>query len=397
MSSFKQWIIKKRREFHKYPELSFNEFKTQDIIMNVLSEIGILNYPIAKTGVIAYVKGKNKGPCIAIRSDMDALPIYEKETKLNYEYISKYPGVMHACGHDGHMAIALGVAKLLNEKKNQLSGTVKFIFQPGEEQAPGGAIQIIKERGLEDVDAIIGLHIFGNIDAGYVHFCSGPFMSSSHDFIIKLKGKSGHISTPHECINPIEIAAEFISNVQKEISKSLDNKKYTFGFGLINGGTKFNIIPDEIKIAGSYRTFNENDTNIIEQKMRKSLETIIQIYNKTNFEKSSYELEIIHGYPVLENDFRFTQNVNTLLNNTQFDLKIENDASPIFGSEDFAYYLEHIPGMFLFLGTRNYKKNIININHSNYFDIDEDILLYGVNILSTIAIDFLEHSQEYLQ
>ncbi len=395
LSSLEQWIIEKRREFHRYPELSFNEYMTQKRIMESLREFGLESSSIAGTGVIADIQGNGPGPCIAIRSDIDALPIDEEKTVLNSEYISCHKGVMHACGHDGHMAIVLGVARLLHEKRNEFSGKVRLIFQPAEEQSPGGAQTVIKNGGLEGVDAIVGLHIFGDVDVGYVRFCPGPFMASSNDFSIRLIGKGGHVSIPEYCINPLSMAADLISRAGQEVGMQVYSSKHVFGFGMVKGGTRFNIIPDEVQIFGSFRTFHEKDTKTIENVLGEILSSIVEEYAREGFKGVPfYELEVSHGYPVLMNHSKFTATTSSLLKG--LFMHVEDNASPSFGSEDFAYYLRHVPGMFLFLGTRNLEKDIKDINHSSSFDIDEDVLIQGVQLLSSIAFDFLKSPGDYI-
>lgn len=395
LSALEQWIIEKRREFHRYPELSFNEYMTQKRIMDSLKEFGLESSSIADTGVVADITGNGPGPCIAIRSDTDALPIQEEETAHNAEYISCNKGIMHACGHDGHMAIVLGVARLLYERRNEFSGKVRLIFQPAEEQFPGGARMVIENGGLKDVDAVIGLHIFGDVDVGNVRFCPGPFMASSNDFSVRITGKGGHVSTPEYCINPIEMTADFISRAGWEAAQQVDPSKHILGFGMIAGGSRFNIIPDEVEVFGSFRTFHEKDSEIIGNVLDEVLSTIMEAYAEEDFiGVPSYELDVSHGYPVLMNHSRFTAAAGKLLK--QLSMDMEDNASPIFGSEDFAYYLRQVPGMFLFLGTRNPEKGMKEGNHSSSFDIDEDVLIQGVQILSSIALDFLDRPEEYI-
>lgn len=363
--------------------------------MSSLQEFGLESSYIAGTGVVADIIGNGPGLCIAIRSDIDALPIQEEETVLNGDYISHHNGVMHACGHDGHMAIVLGVARLLYEKKNYFPGTIRLIFQPAEEQFPGGARMIIDNGGLEGVNAIVGLHIFGDVDVGTVRFCPGPFMASSNDFSVKIKGKGGHVSTPDNCINPINMAADLIAMAGQEVARQVDSSSHVLGFGTITGGTRFNIIPDEVQLSGSFRTFHERDTGTIENVLDEILSLIMEKYTKEDLDNvPSYKLEVSNGYPVLVNHPLFTAAAGRLLQ--QFSMRLEDSASPIFGSEDFAYYLRHVPGMFLFLGTRNLEKGITEGNHSSSFDLDEDVLIQGVQILSSIAIDFLKRPEEYI-
>ncbi len=396
MQSFEKWVRDIRREFHRNPELSFHEYGTQAMIISVLEEFGIDCRKIADTGVIAEVRGRGPGPCIAIRSDIDALAAEESLTMLNEEYISKNPGVMHACGHDGHMAIVLGVARLIKERRKDICGTVRFIFQPAEEVPPGGASRIMAEGGLEGVDAMIGLHIFGDVDVDVINIRPGPFMASSNRFTVKIIGKGGHHSIPDYCIDPIQIASEFISSLNPSISQKVSPTDYVLGFGTIHSGSQFNRVPDELEIVGSFRTFDDEDTEIIEQTMSSILDSLMVSYSRADIGGvPSYELKVHHGYPVLFNDPLFTDTASKLLK-TKFPT-VNTHAKAIFGAEDFAYYLQEVPGMYAIIGTRNVEKGIVEGNHSASFDIDEDVLITGVELLYSVAVDFLKNSGAYLE
>ena len=388
------WIIKLRREFHSEPEISFKEYKTQDKIIKILQELGIKPQKIADTGVIATIEGNTPKPCIALRADIDALEVLEVPNERNKDYISQNTGFMHACGHDGHIAMVLGAARLLQENKHTLPGSVRLILQPAEEQPPGGAKRVIEEGGLDGVDAIVGMHIFGAMDVGKIAFREGSFMASSNMFSIKIIGKGGHHSNPEDCIDPILIAADFISTINKNIKSKVDPSKYVFGVGKIQGGAQFNRTPDDVDIIGSYRTFDSNNTKIIDNMMTQTLDGLMRSYTADNCnDKPTYDLNILHGYPVLVNDDKFTKRVHSLLNNKYTNVK--GDAKPIFGAEDFAFYLQKVPGIYLTIGTKNPEKDIIEGNHSSRFDIDEDILITGTEILHTIALDFLEKPEDY--
>ncbi|WP_407355456.1 M20 family metallopeptidase [Methanolobus sp. WCC5] len=395
MRSFEKWVLDIRREFHMHPELSFNEYGTQERIMSILKELGVECRKIAGTGVIAELKGRGPGPCIAIRSDIDALAVHESVTRFNEGYISLNPGVMHACGHDGHMAIVLGVARLIREKQSDFCGSVRFIFQPAEEVPPGGASRVIDEGGLNGVDAIIGLHIFGDVDAGAINVAPGPFMASSNRFRLKIIGKGGHHSTPQYCIDPIQIVSEFISSLHHLISEKVAPTDYVLGFGTISSGRQFNRSPDVLELDGSFRTFNEHDTGMIEGVMSSLLDSLMHSYSRTDISGvPAYELDIQHGYPVLFNDLLFTDTASTLLR-SRFPF-VNANARAIFGAEDFAYYLQKIPGMYVILGTRNVHKGIVEGNHSASFDIDEDVLITGIELLSSVALDFMKRPEAYL-
>lgn len=398
MTSIENWIINIRRDFHRYPEPSFEEYHTQQKIIEILNSLGIESEKIAGTGVMATIHGNSPGPCIALRADMDALLVTEEQTGLNKDYISQNKGIMHACGHDGHMAVVLGAARYLNEIRNRFSGSIRLIFQPAEEQPPGGASKIIEERGIDDVDAILGLHIFGDMDFGKIKFKSGCFMASSNRLILSIFGKGGHHSNPQDCIDPVLIASDFLSSIHTEIKKQINPSRYAMGIGKIEGGEQFNRTMDRIDITGSLRTFYDEDIDLIESIIEQKLDNLIKDYTIEGIsDVPEYDFEIVRGYPVLKNDEKFTSTVYNLLNENFPDLEIDRNAKPLFGAEDFAFYVRKIPGFYFTLGTKNIQKNIVEINHSSKFDIDEDVLIIGARILKTITTDFLNKPQEYLQ
>lgn len=392
------WIIRLRREFHQYPELSFEEYETQKRILKILGELGIEARKIADTGVLASVRGTGPGPCIALRTDIDGLQVQEELTERNRDYISRNDGIMHACGHDGHMAMLFGAARLFLENRD-FPGEVRLIFQPAEEIPPGGSERVIAEGGLEGVDAVLGMHIFTNHESGSVGFRPGPFMASTNRFEVTLKGKGGHISKPESCIDPVRMATDFISSLYPALEKQLEPDKYVLGIGRIQGGAQFNRTPDSVGILGSYRTFDSETTDVIDLTIKECLEKVKERYVKSGEEFSGlpdYELDILHGYPVLVNDPVFTDAVNLKLQESFPELTIYPEIEKTFAAEDFASYLQVVPGIFISLGTRNQEKGIVEINHSCTFDIDEDILLTGTQIFYTVSLDFLKHPEKYL-
>nr|WP_048161192.1 M20 family metallopeptidase [Methanosarcina sp. 1.H.A.2.2] len=392
------WIIRLRREFHRYPELSFKEHETQKRILKILGELGIEARKIADTGVLASIRGTMPGPCIALRTDTDGLQVQEELTERNEDYISGNDGVMHACGHDGHMAMLFGAARLFLENRD-FPGEVRLIFQPAEEIPPGGSERVIAEGGLKGVDAVMGMHIFTNHESGSVGFRPGPFMASTNRFEITLKGKGGHISKPASCIDPVRMATDFISSIYPALEKRLEPDKYVLGVGRIQGGAQFNRTPDSVEILGSYRTFDSETTEIIDMTIRECLDRVKERYAKPGEEFTGlpdYALDILHGYPVLVNDPDFTGAVNLKLQESFPELTVYPELEKTFAAEDFASYLQKVPGIFISLGTRNPEKGIVEINHSCTFDIDEDILLTGTEIFYNISLDFLKHPEKYI-
>ena len=398
VEALEAWIIRIRREFHQYPELSFEEYETQKRILKFLGEMGIEARKIADTGVIASIRGTLPGPCIALRTDTDGLQVQEELTERNREYISRNDGVMHACGHDGHMAILFGAAQLFLENRD-FPGEVRLIFQPAEEIPPGGSERVIAEGGLGGVDAIMGMHIFANHESGSVGFCPGPFMASTNRFEVNLKGKGGHISSPESCIDPVRMSMDFMSSLYSALEKKLEPDKYVIGVGRIQGGAQFNRIPDNVEILGSYRTFDTETTDIIDRTIKECLNRVVEKYVKLGedyFGFPDYDLDILHGYPVLVNDPVFTGAVHSKLQENFPELTIYPEIEKTFAAEDFASYLQIVPGIFMSLGTWNPQKRIVEINHSRTFDIDEEILITGTKIFHTISLDFLNNPKKYL-
>jgi amidohydrolase len=392
------WIIRLRREFHRYPELSFEEYETQKQILKNLGELGIEATKIADTGVLASIRGNVPGPCIVLRSDTDGLEVQEKLTERNRDYISKNNGIMHACGHDGHMAMLFGAARLFQETRN-FPGEVRLIFQPAEEIPQGGSKRVIAEGGIEGVNAIMGMHIFTNHESGSIGLHPGPFMASTNRFEVMIKGKGGHISEPESCIDPIRIATDFINALYAALENQLEPDKYVMGVGRIQGGAQFNRTPDVVGILGSYRTFNRETTDTIDKIIKDCLNSLMGKYKKSGEEFlgfPDYDLEILHGYPVLVNDPAFTGAVHSKLHESFPELKIYSEIKKTFASEDFASYLQMVPGVFISLGTRNPQKKIVEINHSCTFDIDEEILITGTNIFYTVSLDFLKNPEKYI-
>jgi amidohydrolase len=395
-SSFSSWVVGLRRWFHRYPEPSFEERKTQQKVVEVLDGLGIEHRPAGGTGVIATVYGKGKGKTVALRTDMDALRIQEAKTALNRDYSSSNDGVMHACGHDGHMAMVLGAARWLQEHRDSLAGNIRLIFQPAEEVPPGGAGSMIADGCLDGVDAIVAAHIFGNMPLGKIGFRPGPFMASSRTFTVTIKGKPGHHMCPQDSADPIQIAARFIDTIQTDIRQRLNpNARYVLGFGEVHSGMQHNQTPAEAKVVGTFRAYDVRDSETIAAAIRANLDGLMATFTKPGIEdRPAYVLDAEPAYPPLVNNPAFTRRAAEVLKAGFPD--VDDDMEPNLGAEDFACYLQKVPGLFMFLGGGNPERGITAMNHSDRFDMDEDALPIGIKALLTLTGDFLRNPAHYI-
>ena len=370
-------ILSVRRHLHKNPELSFQEFKTSEYIQSKLEEYGVeYKSGYVKTGIVALIKGKNpESKTIALRADMDALPIQEEN---EVDYISQNTGLMHACGHDVHSSSLLGVAKILSGLKEEFEGTIKLIFQPGEEKLPGGASLMIKEGVLENPapTAIIGQHVFPDLPYGKVGFRGGMYMASCDELYLTVKGKGGHAALPHKFIDTVLISCQIINSLQQIVSrKAKPDVPSVLSFGKINStGGATNIIPDEVKIEGTFRTMCEEWRNEAHSLMVNMAQDIAKSMGGT------CEFEVRKGYPFLKNDEKTTYFAKKM---AQLYLGEENviDLDLRMTGEDFSYYTKEIPGCFYRLGTGESSGL-----HSSTFNVDEKSLEIGMGLMSWIAI-----------
>ncbi len=377
-------ILAVRRHLHMNPELSFHEFNTQKFVEEQLKTTGIGNIRrMANTGVVAVIEGKNPGKkSTALRADMDALPIMETN---KVEYKSRNEGVMHACGHDVHTSSLLGVAKILNELRNEFEGTVKLIFQPGEEKLPGGASLMIKEGVLENPKpaSVIGQHVMPQIDAGKVGFRKGLYMASTDEIYVTVKGKGGHGAMPHLTIDPVLISSHMIVALQQIVSRNAKPSLpsvLSFGKVIANGAT--NVIPDEVYIEGTFRTLNEEWRNEAHIKMKRIAESVVEgMGGKVNF-------EIRRGYPFLINDGATTDRARKAAEEYLGKENVE-DLEIWMAAEDFSFFSQNAPSCFYRLGVRNESRGITSSVHTSTFDIDEKALETGMGLMAWIAINEL--------
>ncbi len=373
-------VVDWRRHLHAHPELSYEEFETSAFVKSQLSAWGIPFTELATTGIVALIKGKNPTrKTVALRADMDALPITEKN---EVSYKSTRKGVMHACGHDVHTSSLLGTAKILQEITDQFEGTIKLIFQPGEEKNPGGASFMIKEGALTNPApaSIIGQHVMPLVPVGKVGFREGMYMASSDEIYLKVIGKGGHGAAPELAIDPVVIASHIIIALQQIISRNASPKQPTvLTFGRIIGEGATNIIPNEVNIAGTFRALNESWRKEGLEKIKKMAESIATGMGGT------CEVTISHGYPYLENNPELTRRIRKAAEDYVGKENVV-DIDLTLGSEDFAYYSHVIPASFYRLGTRNEAKGLTSYVHSATFDIDEDALKLSAGLMAWMAI-----------
>ncbi|KXS44126.1 MAG: amidohydrolase [Candidatus Frackibacter sp. T328-2] len=376
-------IIEWRRQIHAYPELGCKEFKTANLIADVLRELDIeVETEVGDTGVVGVLNGDDNGPTIALRADMDALPIQEG---TDLPYASQNDGVMHACGHDAHVAMVLGVAKLLTEIEIKLPGNIKFIFQPNEEQPPGGAKGMISDGVLANpnVDAIAALHVNPQLPTGMLAVKEGPIMAAADKFTVKIKGQGGHGAAPHQTVDPIIVTTHVIQALQTIVSRQVDPlEAVVLSIGELQGGSSFNVIAEEVNFAGTVRTLNSELRKKMPQLIEKTISGVVDSFN------AEYDLTYEKGYPILNNDkemVNYLEDVSDQIIGKRKTLQLNN---PSMGGEDFAYYAQKVPGVFAHLGVGKSSGEIYPWHHPK-FNLDEAALSMGTAILGQLAYDYL--------
>jgi len=374
-----------RRHLHANPELSYQEFNTVAYVAEVLKASGIDNLtPMATTGLVAEIQGKNPSrKTIALRADMDALPIIEAN---EVPYKSKNTGVMHACGHDVHTSSLLGTARILNQIRDSFEGSVRLIFQPGEEKNPGGASYMIRDGALQNPvpSSILGQHVFPLLPVGKIGFREGMYMASADEIYLKVIGKGGHGAAPDLCIDPIVITSHIIVAMQQIISRNANPRQPTvLTFGNIIGHGATNIIPNEVNVAGTFRAMNEEWRESALVRIKKLAEGMAESMG------GRCEVDISRGYPYLENNPILTRRIKSY---AEAYVGKENvvDIDISLGAEDFSYYSQVVPASFYRLGTSNAAKGITSYVHTPTFDIDEDALAIGPGLMAWMAVQELE-------
>ena len=392
-------VIAWRRDIHQNPELGNREFRTAKLVAEHLQKLGLeVKTGVAKTGVVAVLKGGRPGPVVALRADMDALPVVEAvdlpfASKVKGEYEGKEVGVMHACGHDTHVAILMGVAEMFAKVKDQLPGTIKFIFQPAEEGPPrgeeGGAALMVKEGVLENPkpNAIFGLHVAARLHTGTIGYRAGPMMAAADILRIKVKGRQTHGSRPWSGVDPIVTASQIVMGLQTIVSRQVNitNEPAVVTIGSIHGGNRFNIIPEEVEMVGTIRTFDEAMRDDIHKRIKNTAEMIAASQG------ASVQVEIEKPYAVTINDEELTAMMAPTLKRIAGDKNAQIQPKTT-GAEDFSAYQQKIPGLFYFVGISPPGTDLskVAVNHSPKFFVDESGLLLGIRSLAALAVDYLQ-------
>lgn len=380
-------IIADRRHIHQNPELSFNEHNTSDYVASRLQQAGIpFRRGVAGTGIIATLQGKNPGRTIALRADMDALPIQE-ETNLPFASVNK--GIMHACGHDAHTAVLIGVANILNQLRDQWNGTILFIFQPGEEKFPGGASLLLKEGALDNPkpDLVIGQHVLPEMAAGKVGFKPGMYMASGDEVYLTVSGKGGHAALPHTLNDNILIASHIIVALQQIVSRMVPTTIPTvLSFGRIEGLGATNIIPEKVEIAGTLRTLDEEWRGLIKKRIKEIAEGTAAAMG------AHCHVDIKDGYPVVYNNPSATQKAIAWAKKFLGENRVE-EMGVRMTAEDFGYYTQQFPSVFYRFGVAQ-EQGTTGALHTPHFNLNEKALETATSVLAWLAVNFLQHNQD---
>ena len=374
-------LIARRRDFHQHPELAFEELRTAGIVADELNDLGLeVQTGIGKTGVVGILEGAADGPTVLYRADMDALPILEENET---DYVSRTAGVMHACGHDGHTAIALGIAKVLSNHRGSLSGRVKFVFQPAEERG-SGAESMIADGALDSPapDYCLGIHLWNDLEVGTVSAVSGPTMSGAGVFEITITGVGGHGAMPHQTADPILCAAQVIVALQSIVSRNVDPQDMVvITIGTIQGGSARNIIPQSVSFTGSFRLFREGTRELIKTRMRQVAEGVASGMG------CRADVDFGLGIGPVVNDAAVTERARRVIKGCGDDFSLVEQ--PWMASEDVGLFMQRNPSAYLLVGSANRERELDYPHHHPRFDIDEDVLPLSVGLMSAVIADYL--------
>ncbi len=368
-------LVEWRRDFHRHPELGFEEHRTSQVVRRFLESCGIEVRACGRTGLRGVLRGGRPGRTVALRADMDALPVAEI---ADHDYQSENPGVMHACGHDGHMSILMGAAKVLAARREKLRGSFVFLFQPSEEAMPGGASLMVEEGALDGVNAIFGLHLWQPLPSGVVGLCAGPMMAQADEFEVTVQGRGGHASQPQATVDPVIAASHLVVASQTIVSRFADPMQpVVISFSTIHGGRIHNIIPDSVTLTGTVRTLDPATQRLVKRRLAEVCESTCRLFGATA------DFSYHDGYPPLVNDAAAADLVLRVAA-AEFGAERARTIAPVMGGEDFAFYLQQVPGAFAMLGTGDDRPHP---HHNARFDIDEAVLPAGVRLMVAVALD----------
>ena len=368
-----------RRSIHQHPELGFQEHRTSEFVRSILEQHGLaVTGPLAETGLYTDIEGPHNGPVIAYRADMDALPTADAKSVA---YASCHPGIAHLCGHDAHTAVGIGVALILHRNREHLCGTVRVLFQPDEEGAPGGGVNMIQEGVLDGVQSIYAIHVDPSLELGRYGVLAGPVTSSTDRFRICVKASStGHSARPHEAVDTIWVANQIANALYQIIGRFTDARKTSvLTISRFHGGDAYNVIPDQVELGGTIRTTDAEERTIIKQHMERVVNELARLYGA----RMHIDIDVAAGAPAVNNDPRLTKHVESVIRSFCGEEAVFHIPLPSMGSEDFGHYLEKIPGMLLRVGTRSAPENAYPL-HSAHFDIDESAMAPAAALMAHV-------------
>ncbi|MBM6387425.1 MAG: amidohydrolase [Paenibacillus sp.] len=374
-------MVEWRRHLHRNPEVSFHEEKTSSFVADMLESFGVeVKRHVGGHGVIGMIRGDKPGPVVMLRADMDALPIQDEK---DVEYASQKAGAMHACGHDGHVSILLGTALYFSKHKADIQGEIRFLFQPAEELLPGGAVKVIADGALEGVDVIYGIHLWTPLPVGVAASKEGPLMAAADDFYIEIKGKGGHGGMPQSTVDSLVAGSALVMQLQTVVSRSVDPlRPAVLTIGTMQAGSAQNVIAESCKMSGTVRTFDEETRAEMKERVHRIVSQTGGVYG------AQTEVNYIMGYPPVVNDKQETDRFFRKAVQVFGDEQVHTSPM-LMPAEDFAYYLQQVPGCFMFVGAGNPDKGAIYPHHHPKFDFDEDAMQHAVKLFIAMATDYM--------